>query len=102
MKPRMLSTPTITIKDALRKCGHKEIYSARTGGTENTVTAWALKENCTACKIKENELRKEREDIAIAKARAIMEARGFFDASYSAINEGAIVEVNLYINVKDA
>jgi len=89
----------ITIKNALRKCGHKEDYTATTGGTENTVHRYALSENCTACKIIYNKEQKRLQNHAINKAKAIMESKGFVDCSFDSINEGKKVIVTLYIDI---
>ncbi len=87
----------LEIKNALRKCGHTEDYSARTGGTMETLKRYAAATPCTKCNQDAIKELRRIEGVAIAKVRAIMEAKGFMNCEYQSENDGKSVEVRIWI-----
>lgn len=92
-------SPFIMVKDAIRRCGHRQDYGIKTGGTILTVEKFASRELCSECKDNENNERMIRDRKAIEKAKTIMEEKGFMNCYYMPMNEGKAVEVILTIKV---
>lgn len=94
-----------TLKNAKRKCGHREDYSTRTSWhtEERTLADYAYSTDCTACKEAQRLAREAEDKVYLDKAKEYLAARNIDlnDVRFEVNAHAKQVRVDFYLAFND-